>query len=115
MRNRKSILPLFIYNIDKGYLELKELAVDTICHTYYPGGKFEGHMVPHEETITIAKFLEVKENENVIYRPSVMFLYSPCKYARDFLENSKVNDYPNPDPNKPMDCENVDGKSIIRD
>ena len=46
-------------------------------------------MVPHEETITIAKSLEVKEDEKVVYRPSVMFLYSPCKYAREFLEKSK--------------------------
>ena len=44
-------------------------------------GYFEGHMVPHEETITIAKSLEVKDNGNVSYRPSVMFLYSPCEYA----------------------------------
>ena len=78
-----------LYNIDKGYFEFKELAVDNKCRTYYPGGYFEGHMVPHEETITISKFLEVKENNKVIYRPSVMFLYSPCKYARNFLEKSK--------------------------
>lgn len=103
-----------LYNEQKGYFEFKQIAADKICNTYYPGGKFEGHMVPHEETITIAKSLEVTENDTVIYRPSVMFLYSPCKYARDFLQKSKVNDYPNPDPEKPMDCENVDGKSIIR-
>ena len=48
-----------LYNIDKGYFEFKELAVDNKCRTYYPGGYFEGHMVPHEETITISKFLEV--------------------------------------------------------
>lgn len=78
-----------LYNIDKGYFEFKQLAIDTKCCTYYPDGKFEGYMVPHEETITIAKSLEVKEDEKVVYRPSVMFLYSPCKYAREFLEKSK--------------------------
>lgn len=103
-----------LYDTEKGYLEFKQIAADKKYRTYYPGGRFEGYMVPHEETITIAKFLEVKENNTVSYRPSVMFLYSPCKYARDFLEKSKVNEYPNPDPNKPQDCENVNGKSIIR-
>jgi homospermidine synthase len=103
-----------LYDSKKGYFEFKQLAADKKCHTYYPGGAFDGFMVPHEETITIAKSLEVKEGDKVIYRPSVMFLYSPCKYARDYLEKAKVNEYPNPDLDKPMDCENVDGKSIIR-
>ena len=103
-----------LYDKEKGYFEFKQIAADKMCKTYYPGGKFEGHMVPHEETITIAKSLEVTENNDVIYRPSVMFLYSPCRYAREFLKNAKVNEYPNPDSEKPMDCENVDGKTIIR-
>ena len=102
------------YDKQKGYFEFRQLAVDKKCRTYYPDGEFDGHMVPHEETITIAKALEVKENGETVYRPSVMFLYSPCKYARDYLQRAKVNEYPNPDMNKPMDCENVDGKSIIR-
>lgn len=78
-----------LYDKQKGYFEFKQLAADTKCHTYYPNGEFEGYMVPHEETITIAKSLEVKEDNEIIYRPSVMFLYSPCKYARDFLQQSK--------------------------
>lgn len=102
------------YNREKGYFEFKQLAADKKYCTYYPGGKFEGHMVPHEETITIAKSLEVKQDDSVVYRPSVMFLYSPCKYAREYLEKAKVNDYPNPDVNKPADCENENGISIIR-
>lgn len=102
------------YNKEKGYFEFKEIATNKKCQTYYPFGKFEGHMVPHEETITIANFLEVKDNDKVIYRPSVMFLYSPCRYARDYLERAKVNEYLNPDLSKPMDCENENGKSIIR-
>ena len=81
-----------LYDKDKGYFEFKQLAVDKKCRTYYPNGKFEGYMVPHEETITIAKSLEVKENGKITYRPSVMFLYSPCKYARDFLQKSKGKD-----------------------
>lgn len=103
-----------LYNIEKGYFEFKTLAADKKYQTYYPFGKFEGYMVPHEETITIAKSLEIKNGDKIVYRPTVMFLYSPCEYARKFLEVSKVNEYPIPDPNKPMDCDNIDGKTIIR-
>lgn len=102
--------------IDKtnGYLELKKLAVDTKCCTYYPYGKFDGYLVPHEETITIAKSLEIKENERVVYRPTVMFIYAPCNSACNYLKNAKVNEYPEIDPNKPLDCENENGEIITR-
>lgn len=103
-----------LVDFDNGFLELKNLAADTKCRTYYPNGQFDGFLVPHEETITIAKNLEVKEKEKTIYRPSVMFLYSPCKAASNYFINAKVNNYPNPDPDKPLDCENDDGKSIVR-
>lgn len=103
-----------LLDLEKGFLEYKSLAADTKCRTYYPNGYFEGYLVPHEETITIANYLEVKENNKVVYRPSVMFLYSPCKLAKEYLNISKVNDYPNIDPNKPQDCENINGKTIVR-
>ena len=61
-----------------GFLEFKNLAIDKKCKTIYPNGEFNGFLVPHEETITIAKSLEVKQNNKTIYRPSVMFIYSLC-------------------------------------
>ena len=99
---------------ENGFIEFKKLAVEKECDTYYPEGKFKGYLVPHEETITIAKSLEVKKDNKVIYRPSVMFIYSPCEFARKYLKNAKVNEYPNPDPNKPLDCENQNGETIIK-
>ena len=97
-----------------GFAELKTIAAETKCRTYYPNGEFEGFLVPHEETITIAKSLEVEEEGKVIYRPSVMFVYSPCEYARKYMKDAKVNDYPESNPQKPMDCENENGVTITR-
>ena len=79
-------------DFEKGFLEFKKLAFDKMGKTYYPKGKFEGFLVPHEETITIAKSLEVKEGEKVLYRPTVVFLYSPCKHAVKYLENARNGD-----------------------
>ena len=101
-------------DMEKGFVEFKKLAANMKCRTVYPGGKFEGYLVPHEETITIAKGLEVRENDSVIYRPTVMFIYLPCVYAEQYFSQAKVNEYPNPDPNKPQDVENENGTSIIR-
>ena len=89
-----------------GFLEFKDIAIDKVGKTYYPKGKFEGFLVPHEETITIAKSLEVKNGKEVIYRPTVMFLYSPCDFAVKYLKSARVNDYIHIDINKQQDIEN---------
>lgn len=96
-----------------GFLEFKDIAVNKKCKTYYPYGDFEGYLVPHEETITIAKSLEVKEGEEVVYRPSVMFIYSPCDAAKKYFKEYRVNNYPNPDPDKPQDSNEIDN-CIVR-
>lgn len=101
-------------DVDKGFLEYRKIAVDMKCHTYYPNGSFEGFLVPHEETITIANNLEVVENNHVVYRPSVMFIYSPCDLAKEYLQKARVNCYPNPDPTKPLDQESETGQTIVR-
>ena len=103
-----------LLDLEKGFLEYKKIAVDMKCRTYYPNGYFEGYLVPHEETITIAKSLEVEGEEKVVYRPSVMFVYSPCDLAREYLIKAKVNNYPNFDLNKPLDCESETGQNIVR-
>ena len=78
-------------DLENGFLEFKEYAIDKKGKTYYPNGKFEGFLVPHEETITIAKSLEVKDGEKILYRPTVVFLYSPCEYAVKYLETARDN------------------------
>ncbi len=98
---------------DKGFLEMKQIAADTRCATYYPNGRFEAYLVPHEETVSIAKHFEMKEGGKVIYRPTVLFLYQPCPFADRYFKEAKVNDYPNVDPNKPQDCEEGPGPHVI--
>jgi len=101
-------------DLAKGFLEFEKLAADKKCRTYCPSGAFDGFLVPHEETVTIAKSLEVKHNGEIIYRPSVMFLYAPCHLASEYLNQAKVNEYPKPDLKRPLDSENDNGRTIIR-
>ena len=83
-----------LYNkvdLKNGYVEYNSIASDTLCKTICPTGCFEGFLVPHEETLTIADSLTIKEGENIVYRPSVMFIYSPCDLAKKYLEESKIS------------------------
>jgi len=93
-------------DLKNGFLEFNDIAINKVGKTYYPRGKFEAFLVPHEETITIAKSLEVKKDEDIIYRPTVIFLYSPCDVAIGYLKAARVNDYLNPDITKPQNVEN---------
>ena len=101
-------------DLENGFLEFKNLAFDKIGKTYYPKGKFEGFLVPHEETITIAKSLEVKDKDDVLYRPTVMFLYSPCDFAIEYLKKARVNDYLSTDTDKIKDTDKINNDYIIR-
>ena len=94
-----------------GFLEFKNIAIDKIGKTYYPKGIFNGFVVTHEETITIAKALEVKEQDDVIYRPTVLFIYSPCDYAIDYLKKARVNKHFN---YKEQNVNNFNSNSIVR-
>ena len=78
-------------DLEKGFLEFKDIAIDKLAKTYYPNGKFEAFIVPHEETITISKSLEVEERGEVIYRPTVIFLYSPCDFSVEYLKKARVH------------------------
>ena len=101
-------------DLTQGFIEFKKISAEKKCRTYYPDGAFDGFLVPHDETVSIAKSLEIRKDGKAIYRPSVMFLYSPCHSAAEYLSKAKVNEYPGPDPAKPPDCENENGQTIIR-
>lgn len=101
-------------DMNKGYLEFLKPAVEKKGRTYYPGGFFEGYLVPHEETLTIAESLEVRERGRTVYRPTVLFIYQPSECARTYFQKSKVNDYPYPDPQKTLDGEYKNGQVVIR-
>jgi len=97
-----------------GHVETRKLAIDTKLLTYYPEGCFEGFVVPHEETISIARNLEVSIEDNVIYRPTVLFVYKPPALAEEYMFRSRVNSYPGSDSDKPQDGLDFDGRVIMR-
>jgi len=79
------------YNKESGQVELNKIALETICRTYYPGGFYDGYIVPHDEIISLSRFLEFKGGDT-LSRPSIRFVYLPCALAADYLLESKVAD-----------------------
>lgn len=61
----------------------------TFVHTWTPSRKnFLGRLVTHNESISISEFFTYKENNQVIYRPTVHYAYRPCDAAVLSLEEA---------------------------
>lgn len=44
-------------------------------------GSYHGFLITHNESISISDYYTVKENEKVVYRPTVHYAYHPCDDA----------------------------------
>lgn len=44
-------------------------------------GAYHGFLITHNESISIADYLTVRESDNVVYRPTVHYAYHPCDDA----------------------------------
>ncbi len=44
-------------------------------------GSYHGFLITHNESISIADYLTIKEGEKVVYRPTVHYAYHPCDDA----------------------------------
>lgn len=68
------------------------------------GGPFQGFLVTHGESISIADHLTLRENGEVLYRPTVHYAYQPCEDAVLSLHELAGRNW------KPQD-----GERILRD
>ena len=61
--------------------------------TWTPSQKnFHGRLVTHNESISISEYLTYKENDELMYRPTVHYAYRPCDAAVLSLEETFGND-----------------------
>ncbi|MGO4378260.1 homospermidine synthase [Pseudoduganella sp. RAF53_2] len=61
---------------------LKRPGIGTRVRSWTPGeGPYHGFLVTHAESISIADHLTLRENNEVIYRPTVHYAYHPCDDA----------------------------------
>lgn len=54
----------------------------TFARSWTPSvGGYQGMLVTHDEVLSIADYLSVREEGRFVYRPTVMFVYHPCDDA----------------------------------
>jgi homospermidine synthase len=79
---------------DDNMVILPTRGIDIELESYVPPyGKIRGMVIPHGENDTINRLLTVKMGDNIIYRPSTCYVYSPCLVAIDSMREVKESDY----------------------
>jgi homospermidine synthase len=54
----------------------------TFARSWTPSvGGYQGMLVTHDEVLSIADYLSLREGQKFLYRPTVMFVYHPCDDA----------------------------------
>ena len=61
---------------------LEQPGAATLVRTWTPlRGAFNGFLITHNESISIADFLTLRQSGSVVYRPTVHYAYRPCNEA----------------------------------
>lgn len=103
-----------IYHEHDGYIQLNLKGIDTLETTYSPHGYFEGHLITHEETMSLASYLSIlNEEEKSLYRPTVYFSYRPNELAVQALVKVKQSAYQKPKAFKKLDETLVSGGEYV--
>ena len=89
---------------------LRQPGASTLVRTWTPmEGPFHGLLVTHNESISIASFFTLKENDEVVYRPTVHYAYHPCDDAVLSLHELRGKNFARPASKKVLVDEIVGG------
>lgn len=94
---------------------IDKMGLHTYCQSIVPiYNEFIGNVVRHDESFSIGKSLEVKnKNGQIIYRPSVYYVYHPCNDAMMSIQELKDKRYQYQDNYRLLTNEIVDGRDIL--
>lgn len=68
-----------IKKYENNFIILNKMGLYTYAQSWLPfHNKFIGNIICHDETYTIGNNLTVKYNDNIIYKPSIYYVYKPC-------------------------------------
>jgi homospermidine synthase len=70
----------------KSAVFLSQIGAAANIKTWTPAaGEFTGKLISHNEAISLASYLSVKDDSGVRYRPTVYYAYHPCDQAMESL------------------------------
>lgn len=76
-----------------GNITFQGMALNSSLRSWLPYEEFSGMIIPHDETYTIANYLSIGNAPSYRYRPTVLFVYSPCPAARESLSRIATRNF----------------------
>lgn len=72
---------------------IRERGINVRLRSVIPHEEIVGYCIPHSEAATLPLFLTVKQGDEVVYRPSVYYVYMPCDATIASLVEVQARDY----------------------
>ena len=96
------------------YLIFKKMGLYTYAQSWIPFyNKFIGNLICHDESYTIGKKLTVYNKNEIIYKPSIYYVYQPCDAAILSIEELKERNEKYQDNTRLLTSEIIDGNDIL--
>lgn len=85
-------------------------AAEVLLRSWVPrGGQIAGFALPHAECITMSRYFTLEEGGEVVYRPTVAFVYMACDAAMASLHEMMMRGWKMPERERVLEDEIVDG------
>jgi homospermidine synthase len=99
---------------DNNFIIFDRMGCETFAQSVVPiYGKFIGNMISHHESNTIGETLKIEKDGQIIYKPSVYYVYHPCNSAKLSLEELSEKDYEHQCKYRLLTHEIVEGRDIL--
>ncbi len=92
---------------------LDRMGMQALANSWVPSGDIVGQITAHGEVFSISDHLTVKEDDAVVYRPSVYFVYKPSDQALSGLAMQEKLGFELPERTRVMTDEIVSGMDEV--
>lgn len=90
----EKITPESTILLKDNFIIINKMCIHTKAQSVVPiYGRYFGYVIRHDESNTIGKYLEVKDKDKIIYKPSVYYVYHPCDSAKISMEEVVERDF----------------------
>ncbi|MDD5584089.1 MAG: saccharopine dehydrogenase C-terminal domain-containing protein [Candidatus Omnitrophica bacterium] len=97
----------------KNQIILPQMGINTLARSWVPDQEFVGMIITHGEAYGISKMLTVQKGKEVIYRPTVHYVYLPANEVMSSLHDLRCRGYELPVKKRIMNDEITMGADIL--
>lgn len=111
---KKDFMDEDITYVGNDFLILNKMGAYTYAQSWIPYvNKYIGNVICHDESYTIGKNLTIKNKKNIVYKPSVYYVYHPCNEASNSIYELKERNEKYQDKFRLLTNEIISGRDLL--